>query len=94
MAVVGVALLVPRPPSAAARSPTCVLAATAAATGLLIWESGVAVGQYGSIFVWATLVAAYFFPRRVVAIVHLDLAARASTRSLWPWSKAPPATRR
>jgi len=46
------------------------LAATAAATGLLIWESGVAVGQYGSIFVWATLIAAYFFPRRV-AIAHL-----------------------
>ena len=46
------------------------LAATAAATGLLIWESGVAVGQYGSIFVWATLIAAYFFPRRA-AIAHL-----------------------
>jgi diguanylate cyclase (GGDEF)-like protein/PAS domain S-box-containing protein len=46
------------------------LAATAAVTGLLIWESGVAVGQYGSIFVWATLVAAYFFPRRL-AIAHL-----------------------
>jgi diguanylate cyclase (GGDEF)-like protein/PAS domain S-box-containing protein len=46
------------------------LAATAALTGLLIYESGVAAGQYGSIFVWATLVAAYFFPRRV-AIAHL-----------------------
>jgi diguanylate cyclase (GGDEF)-like protein/PAS domain S-box-containing protein len=46
------------------------LGATAAATGLLIWESGVAVGQYGSIFVWATLIAAYFFPRRL-AIAHL-----------------------
>lgn len=46
------------------------LAATAAVTGLLIYESGVAVGQYGSIFVWATLVAAYFFPRRL-AIAHL-----------------------
>ncbi len=38
--------------------------------GLLIWESGVAVGQYGSIFVWATLITAYFFPRRLAAI-HL-----------------------
>jgi diguanylate cyclase (GGDEF)-like protein/PAS domain S-box-containing protein len=47
-----------------------VLGATAATTGLLIWESGIAVGQYGSIFVWATLVAAYFFQRRV-AIAHL-----------------------
>ncbi|HYJ23356.1 MAG TPA: diguanylate cyclase [Solirubrobacterales bacterium] len=46
------------------------LAAAAVATGLLIWESGVAVGQYGSIFVWATLVAAYFFSRRV-AVAHL-----------------------
>jgi diguanylate cyclase (GGDEF)-like protein/PAS domain S-box-containing protein len=46
------------------------LAATAALTGLLIYESGVAVGQYGSIFVWGTLIAAYFFPRRL-AIAHL-----------------------
>jgi diguanylate cyclase (GGDEF)-like protein/PAS domain S-box-containing protein len=46
------------------------LAGAAAATGLLIWKSGVAAGQYGSIFVWATLVAAYFFPRRI-AVVHL-----------------------
>jgi diguanylate cyclase (GGDEF)-like protein/PAS domain S-box-containing protein len=46
------------------------LAATAGLTGLLIYESGVAVGQYGSIFVWATLIAAYFFPRRL-AIAHL-----------------------
>jgi diguanylate cyclase (GGDEF)-like protein/PAS domain S-box-containing protein len=56
------------------RIPTAVthlaLAAAAAATGLLIWKSGIAVGQYSSIFVWATLVAAYFFPRRV-AIAHL-----------------------
>ena len=44
-----------------------VLAATAAAASLLVYESGVAVGQYGTIFVWATLMAAYFFPRRVAA---------------------------
>jgi diguanylate cyclase (GGDEF)-like protein/PAS domain S-box-containing protein len=47
-----------------------ILIATAAATGLLIWKSGIAVGQYGSIFVWATLVAAYYFPRGA-AIAHL-----------------------
>jgi diguanylate cyclase (GGDEF)-like protein/PAS domain S-box-containing protein len=41
-----------------------------AVTGLLIVEAGVAVGQYGSIFVWATLICAYYFPRRVAA-VHL-----------------------
>ena len=47
-----------------------VVAAAVAATGLLIYESGVAVGQYGTIFVWATLVSSYFFPRRA-AIAHL-----------------------
>jgi diguanylate cyclase (GGDEF)-like protein/PAS domain S-box-containing protein len=46
------------------------LAAAAALAGLLIYESGVAAGQYGSIFVWGTLIAAYFFPRRV-ATLHL-----------------------
>lgn len=46
------------------------LGGAAAATGLLIWESGVAAGQYGSIFVWSTLISAYFFPRRV-ALAHL-----------------------
>ena len=39
-------------------------------TGLLIYESGAAVGQYGTIWVWAILIASYFFPRRI-AIVHL-----------------------
>ena len=58
------------PAASRSRVTHLALAATAAATGLLICESGVAVGQYGSIFVWATLVAAYFFPRRV-AIAHL-----------------------
>jgi len=47
-----------------------VLAAAAVATGCLIDASGVAVGQYGSVWVWATLVAAYFFPPRVAA-AHL-----------------------
>jgi diguanylate cyclase (GGDEF)-like protein/PAS domain S-box-containing protein len=46
------------------------IAAVVAATGLLIYESGVAVGQYGTIFVWATLVSSYFFSR-AAAIVHL-----------------------
>lgn len=47
-----------------------ILAAVVALTGLLIYKSGVAAGQYGAIFVWAMLVAAYFFPRRV-AVAHL-----------------------
>jgi diguanylate cyclase (GGDEF)-like protein/PAS domain S-box-containing protein len=47
-----------------------VIAATVAATGLLIYESGVAIGQYGTIFVWATLISSYFFSRRI-AIAHL-----------------------
>ena len=69
MAVVGIAswFLSARIPIAATH---LLLAATAATTALLIWESGVAVGQYGSIFVWATLIAAYFFPRRI-AVIHL-----------------------
>ncbi|HET9153042.1 MAG TPA: diguanylate cyclase [Solirubrobacterales bacterium] len=46
------------------------VAAVVAATGLLIYESGIAVGQYGTIFVWATLISSYFFPRRI-AIAHL-----------------------
>jgi diguanylate cyclase (GGDEF)-like protein/PAS domain S-box-containing protein len=46
------------------------LAATTAATGLLFYESGVAAGQYGTIFVWAMLIAGYFFQRRV-AFTHL-----------------------
>jgi diguanylate cyclase (GGDEF)-like protein/PAS domain S-box-containing protein len=47
-----------------------IVAATVAATGLLIVETGVAVGQYGSIFVWATLICAYYFSRRL-AVAHL-----------------------
>jgi len=46
------------------------LAASAVAAGLLTYESGVAAGQYGSIYVWAMLIAGYFFPRRV-AFTHL-----------------------
>jgi diguanylate cyclase (GGDEF)-like protein/PAS domain S-box-containing protein len=51
-------------------STHAIIAATVAATGLLIAESGVAVGQYGSIFVWATLICAYYFSRRL-AVAHL-----------------------
>ena len=47
-----------------------ILAAVAAATCLLIYESGIAVGQYGTIFVWSTLVASIYFSRRVAA-AHL-----------------------
>jgi diguanylate cyclase (GGDEF)-like protein/PAS domain S-box-containing protein len=46
------------------------LAVTVGLTGLLIYESGVAAGQYGTIFVWSTLIASYFFPRRA-AVAHL-----------------------
>ena len=37
---------------------------------VLIWESGLSVGQYGTIFTWATLISAYFFSRRAAAL-HL-----------------------
>jgi diguanylate cyclase (GGDEF)-like protein/PAS domain S-box-containing protein len=44
------------------------IAGSVAATGLLIYESGASVGQYGTVFVWATLISAYFFPLRVAAL--------------------------
>lgn len=60
--------------SLAARIPLVLthllLAGTALVTGVLVWESSVAVGQYGTIFTWATLISAYFFPRRIAA-AHL-----------------------
>jgi diguanylate cyclase (GGDEF)-like protein/PAS domain S-box-containing protein len=39
-------------------------------TCVLIYESGISVGQYGTIFVWVTLVTSFFFPRRIAAL-HL-----------------------
>jgi diguanylate cyclase (GGDEF)-like protein/PAS domain S-box-containing protein len=47
-----------------------ILALTSVATGVLIVEAGIAAGQYGTIWVWGTLIAAYFFPRRIAA-AHL-----------------------
>ncbi|MDX6626001.1 MAG: hypothetical protein QOE56_990 [Solirubrobacterales bacterium] len=52
-----------------------ILAATIAATGVLIIESGIAAGQYGTIFVWGILIASYFFPRRVAAAYLVWLLA-------------------
>jgi diguanylate cyclase (GGDEF)-like protein/PAS domain S-box-containing protein len=46
------------------------LAGTALVTCVLFWESGLAVGQYGTIFTWGTLISAYFFSRRAAA-THL-----------------------
>jgi diguanylate cyclase (GGDEF)-like protein/PAS domain S-box-containing protein len=46
------------------------LAGTAAVTAVLFLEAGLAVGQYGIIFTWATLISAYFFSRRIAAL-HL-----------------------
>jgi diguanylate cyclase (GGDEF)-like protein/PAS domain S-box-containing protein len=72
-----------------------ILAATTGLTGLLIYESGVAVGQYGSIFVWATLIAAYFFSRRaaaahlvwLLAVYGLALATVESTAGYSPLTR-------
>jgi diguanylate cyclase (GGDEF)-like protein/PAS domain S-box-containing protein len=60
-------IFVARVPKAAVH---VILAVTVGLTGLLIYESGIAAGQYGTIFVWSTLIASYFFPRRA-AIAHL-----------------------
>lgn len=71
------------------------LVAAAALSGLLTYESGVAAGQYGAINVWVTLVAAYFFPRRV-AVAYLlwillayavTLAATESTAGYSPLTR-------
>jgi diguanylate cyclase (GGDEF)-like protein/PAS domain S-box-containing protein len=71
------------------------LAAAVAVAGLLTYESGVAAGQYGSIYVWVILVAAYFFPRRVaiaylawiLAAYAVTLAAVASTAGYSPLTR-------
>ncbi len=71
------------------------LAAAVVLSGLLTYESGVAAGQYGSIYVWIVLVAAYFFPRRV-AVAYLvwiltayavTLAATESTAGYSPLTR-------
>jgi diguanylate cyclase (GGDEF)-like protein/PAS domain S-box-containing protein len=69
MAIAGIlcALFVSRIPRLGVHA---ILVAIAALTGFLILESGIAVGQYGTIFVWSTLVSSYFFPRRIAA-AHL-----------------------
>ena len=71
------------------------IAAVVGATGLLIYESGVAVGQYGTIFVWTTLISAYFLPRRaatahlvwLLAVYALALAGVESTAGYSPLTR-------
>jgi diguanylate cyclase (GGDEF)-like protein/PAS domain S-box-containing protein len=61
------------------------LAAAAVVSGLYTHEAGIAAGVYSSIFVWTTIVAAYFFTGRV-AIAHLvwNLAVFAATLAVVP----------
>lgn len=47
-----------------------ILVGISAVTNVLIYESGIAVGQYGTIFVWTILIVSLFYPRRVAA-AHL-----------------------
>lgn len=58
----------------AARVPVALvhvlLAGSAVVACLLFVESGLVVGQYGTIFTWGTLISAYFFSRRA-ATAHL-----------------------
>jgi diguanylate cyclase (GGDEF)-like protein/PAS domain S-box-containing protein len=44
------------------------LGGSSVVTCLLIYESGISVGQYGTIFTWVTLVTSCFFPRRIAAV--------------------------
>ena len=69
MAFVGLlcSLFVTRIPAGAVH---LILAVTVGLAAVLIYESGIAAGQYGTIFVWSTLIASYFFPRRL-AVAHL-----------------------
>ncbi|HKO36935.1 MAG TPA: sensor domain-containing diguanylate cyclase [Solirubrobacterales bacterium] len=46
------------------------LGGSSVVTCLLIYESGISVGQYGTIFTWVTLITSCFFPRRI-AVVQL-----------------------
>jgi diguanylate cyclase (GGDEF)-like protein/PAS domain S-box-containing protein len=71
------------------------LAVAAVLSGLLTYESGVAAGQYGAIYVWIALIAAYFFSRGV-AVAHLGwifvvngftLAATESTAGYSPLTR-------
>lgn len=71
------------------------LIAGLAMAGLLTYESGVAAGQYGSIYVWAVLLVAYFFPRRVaiaylvwsLAVYAITLAVVGSTAGYSPLTR-------
>ena len=63
-------LLVPLRRGSRSPAATCSSPAPRWSPAVLIWESGLSVGQYGTIFVWATLISAYFFSRRTAAI-HL-----------------------
>jgi diguanylate cyclase (GGDEF)-like protein/PAS domain S-box-containing protein len=47
-----------------------ILGAISLLTCVLIYESGIAVGQYGTIFVWSTLITSCYFSRQVAA-THL-----------------------
>lgn len=94
MAVTGILCLAlfRRVPLAATHA---ILAAVVAATGLLIYESGVAAGQYGSIFVWATLISGCYFQRRVaaahllwlLAVYAVSLAVVESTAGYSPFTR-------
>jgi diguanylate cyclase (GGDEF)-like protein/PAS domain S-box-containing protein len=74
MAIVGgiVWLLAGRIPRPAAH---LILGGISVVTGVLIYESGIAVGQYGSIYVWTILVVSCYFPRRTAALHLLWLLA-------------------
>ncbi len=61
------------------------LAAGPVLAGAFTYEAAIAAGIYGSILVWVTLVAAYFFSRRVaIAYLAWTLAVFAATLALVP----------
>ena len=72
-----------------------ILASTAVLNAVLIYESGIAAGQYGAVFVWLVLVGAYYLPRRIafanllwlLGVYAVTLAAVKSTGGYSPLTR-------
>ncbi len=72
-----------------------VLGSTTVLTAVLIYECGIAAGQYGAIFVWVVLIGAYYLPRKIalanllwlLGIYAVTLAAIKSTGGYSPLTR-------
>jgi diguanylate cyclase (GGDEF)-like protein/PAS domain S-box-containing protein len=72
-----------------------VLGTTTVLTAVLIYECGIAAGQYGAIFVWVVLIGAYYLPRKIalanllwlLGVYAVTLAAVKSTGGYSPLTR-------